>query len=117
MDRHSDAIKLIAKEVADIEIQLSAVGGDEVLVLRKESLVKSLRLLQQLTEYDVAPRAKIHTLPLPESSGHFSEFRLLDDQETEDRSHWTELEIEGDPVRAIVGDILILNSHSTADRA
>ena len=89
MDRHSDAIKLIEKEVADIEIQLSAVGGDEVLVLRKESLVKSLRLLQQLTEYDVAPRAKIHTLPLPESSGHFSEFRLLDDQETEDRNHWT----------------------------
>jgi len=110
MDRHSDAIKLIETEVADLEVQLSATAGDEVLVRRKDSLVNSLRLLRQLSEYEVAPKAKIYSLPLPRSSGHFSEFRLLDDQETEDRIHWTELEIEGEPVRAIVGDILILNS-------
>ena len=111
MGRHSEAIELIEAEVAKLEVQLSAVEGDEVFVQRKDSLLKSLRLLRQLSDYEVSPKAKIHSLPFPDRSGHFSEFRLLDDQETEERSDWTELEIEGEPVRAIVGDVLILNSN------
>ena len=36
----------------------------EDLVRRKGSLVNSLRLLRQLSEYEVAPKAKILSLPL-----------------------------------------------------
>ena len=110
MDAHSEAVGLIETEVADLEAKLSATGGDRTLIKRKDSLVNSLRLLRQLSAFEVEPKAKIHTLPLPQSVGAFSEFRLMDDQETEDRNVWMELEIEGEPVRAIVGDIIILNS-------
>lgn len=110
MDRHSEAIELIKTEIANLDDKLSTTAGHSSLVQRKDSLQSSLRLLRQLSDYEVAPKATIYSLPLPISPGHFSEIRLLDDQETEDRAHWTELEIEGDPVRAIVGDILILNS-------
>jgi len=110
MERHSDAIELIKSEIAVIGNELSKTGGDEDLVRRKSALMNSLQLLRQLSGCAVAPKAKIFTIPLPANNGHFSEIRLLDDQETEDRSYWTEVEIEGESVRAIVGDILILNS-------
>lgn len=110
MDAHSEAVELIETEVAALESKLSATGGERTLIERKDSLMSSLRLLRQLSAYEIAPKAKIHALPLPQSAGAFSEFRLMDDQETEDRNVWRELEIEGEPVRAIVGDIVILNS-------
>ncbi len=110
MQTHSDAIELIEDEITGIENRLSKSGKVEALVERKNSLVKSLRLLRQLATHEIDPKAAIYSLPLPRYSGHFSEFRIMDDNETEDREQWTELEIEGAPLKASVGDLVILNS-------
>lgn len=105
---HSEAIELIEAEVARVEVQLSDSGGNQELVTRKNSLMASLSLLRQMSAHKVTPKATIISLPLPQT--HFSEYRIMADEESDDRSCWTELEIEGTPLTAIVGDILILNS-------
>lgn len=113
---HSEAIQLIEKEVAGIEAALSLTGAAEDLVRQKNSLIKSLRLLRQLSDYEITPRAVIHCLPFPKGGGGFAEFRIVDDDDTDNPQDWTELELEGKPVTMTVGDIIILNSLKDCDR-
>lgn len=109
---HTDAITLIQEEIDRLGRQMSETGADSLMIKRKDSLKKSMRLLHKLANFEVNPKAVIHELPLPECRGHFSEFRVIDDHETEDKEYWTEVVVDGSPIRAIVGDLLILNSET-----
>lgn len=64
---------------------------------QKVEIDSAIELLTLLSKHDAGPRFSVTELPPPLSDG--SEYRIMEDQETDDRAAWTELIVQGSPVR------------------
>ena len=81
---------------------------DEALILKRQldSAIAALELCQR---FQIRPDARVTVLPgfSTMSGPSFTEYRLMEDSETENREDWFELEIDGEPVRLAPGDIVL----------
>jgi hypothetical protein len=92
---------------------------DSVLEQLKDPASKSeaLRLKLQLDDaigclrpcerYQITPNALVVRLPDPQTNTPSSEFRIIEDQETDQREKWIEVMIDGSPIRPLPGSLLI----------
>lgn len=79
---------------------------DEAVLKLKLELDAAIRCLEFCERHQISPEWQVIELPAIDW-GSFAEFRLMWDYETEDRSRWQELKINGKPVRATPGDLLL----------
>ncbi len=83
-------------------------------VLRKEYIEKVNQLKEVLFLIEIAQKHRISRkniqkiVELPLSNTDFSSFRVLDDNDVEDRSLWTELNIENTRLELSTGDIVFI---------
>jgi hypothetical protein len=87
--------------------QLPTAPDREAKVALKKEIEEAIRCLDFCERAGIESSARVHVLPLLEGRGGFSEYRVMDDAETEDRSSWVEPEIDGDKRRLGPGDLLV----------
>ncbi len=73
----------------------------------RRELAEARRCLEMCARLGFDGRERAYVLPAPETRTPSSEFRIMEDQETDDRRHWTEVTIDGSPVRPGAGWVLV----------
>ena len=105
------AEKLIKTVLAETTQQLKNTSLSEeekqALVSYKKELEQLLFLKKLSDTYHLEPVAIERIIVLPSPRTDFSNFRLVDDAETEEKQWWEELKIENEPLWLCEGDILI----------
>lgn len=105
------AKQLIEDELQKIIHQLKEVSllqeEKQALVSYKKELEQLLFLKKLSDTYHLEPAAIERIIVLPPPRTDFSNFRLVDDAETEEKQWWEELRIENEPIWLCEGDILI----------
>ena len=105
-----------AKQLIEDELHKTIYQLKEVSLLQeeKQALVSYKKELEQLLflkklsdTYHLEPVAIERIIVLPSPRTDFSNFRLVDDAETEEKQWWEELKIENEPLWLCEGDILI----------
>nr|WP_051033523.1 hypothetical protein [Acetivibrio cellulolyticus] len=98
------------QELRDCAIKELKQGKNEFLKTKLE-LDRAISCLEFCMEHDLFSDNKekysVLELPLPEGTGYFSDYRIVDDCETEDKEFWRELKFEGKKVFLSSGDIII----------
>ena len=105
-----------AKQLIEDELHKTIHQLKEVSLLQeeKQTLVSYKKELEQLLflkklsdTYHLEPVAIERIIVLPPPRTDFSNFRLVDDAETEEKQCWEELKIENEPLWLCEGDVLI----------
>ena len=68
---------------------------------------RAIGLLELCQEHDIFPTSRVLVLPPPLTLTPSSEYRLIEDNETEDRQNWIEVKVNGQFVRPLPGSIII----------
>jgi hypothetical protein len=80
----------------------------EDILKRKIEIDRALACLEMCNKFDIQTRniERVLSLPAPKT-GYFSEYRIVDDAETEDRKYWQEFRINGKKIFLHQGDIIL----------
>ena len=71
----------------------------------------AISCLEFCQRHQIHPNCQVTVLPPTLTRTPFSEYRIMEDQETENRECWTELSIKGQEFRPSEGDILLSNTN------
>jgi len=74
------------------------------LKLQLDDAIDCLGLCER---YQIGPNARVVRLPEPRTNTPSSEYRVVEDQETDQREHWIEVVIDGAPISPAPGSLLI----------
>jgi len=69
---------------------------------------KAIGWLKKIEELNLKIVHKYDIIELPDMKTGFSEFRIMNDCETDDINHWIELKKDNYPVSMTPGDVLII---------
>ena len=98
--------KLLAwREQAIDELRLSATHDDALQA--KRQLDDAVNCLQFCQRHQLRFNSEVTVLPNTQTRTPASNYRVLEDHETEARECWVELEINGKPLHLYPGDIVI----------
>ena len=90
---------------AEITEQLRQAQNDALpLKLEVDAAIECLRMC---ADYGISRPARVVRLPERRNRTPSSEYRLMEDQETDDRQHWIEVEVNGEPVRPAPFSVLV----------
>jgi len=78
----------------------------EVVQLKLE-LDQAIACLELCQEYDVRPISRLLVIPDPSTTTPSSEYRLIEDNETDDREQWIEAKVNGQFIRPLPGSLII----------
>jgi hypothetical protein len=101
----SNVLRQLAHWRQEVIGHLRQFPEDATALTKKLELDTAIRCLEFCEKNRIMPTLRALPLPAPENT--HGEFRLMWDYETEDRTRWQELQVGGDPVRAIPGDLLL----------
>ena len=111
MNRFPQVIQLLKELQAKLVEQLRESVEATDLVRQKVQVDDALRCLDFCDCHNLNTTARV--IELPNKGAGYFEYRIMIDNETDDRDSWTELlDDKGEPIRAVVEDLLILNSES-----
>ena len=103
MENERDRVLASIQECVDVDRKAELIGN-------KILLEHSLALPRRCEEFDINPKSIFTRLPEQHCGAHSSDYRIMDDCETEDRKWWCEAKIEGrqfDRIRLSQGDVVI----------
>ena len=99
LERAVDALTARAKQATrDQKRRLEA----DICALRE-----AVTALEVLGRWGVRGKLRVTRLPLPTTQTAGSEFRLIEDAESDDPTRWVEVEVEGKPVRPLPGALIL----------
>jgi hypothetical protein len=103
-------IEVIEKlEVWKKEIELALTKGKDIkLINLKNEISNSVSCLKMFIENNIKVSKISNVINLPSSNTGYSEYRIMNDCETDQINNWIELKINDKPIRCNEGDILIL---------
>lgn len=100
------------EELRDKAISELKKGNQEALEIKLE-IDRAILCLRFCDEHklfnNLKEKYEVIELPFPSGSGGFSEYRIIDDCETEERKYWKVLEENGEEVALFPLDIVIKN--------
>ena len=74
------------------------------LKLQLDDAIGCLELCQQ---HGIRPNAQVLTLPALQTQTPSSEYRIIEDHESDDRTWWQELSVDDEPMRLHEGDMIV----------
>lgn len=91
-----------------IKANLSNPHSDtSALVTQKNQLLDMLYLIEMYEKYDLSRKNIEKILVLPVPSADFSDFRIIEDMETDEQTAWQEVKIDNDIIRLDTNDLII----------
>ncbi|WP_061250164.1 hypothetical protein [Leptospira alstonii] len=102
------AISILRLKIDEIVDELRNKQDQESLLLKKE-LDKAIIWLIKGEEHNIDPNKEILILPEVRTQTPSSEFRIIEDHESDKALNWTEIEIGNKKIRPSPGSWLILN--------
>jgi hypothetical protein len=75
----------------------------------KSELDQAIAWLELCQEFGLCPSPKVIVIPQPGTTTPSSEYRLIEDNETDDRGQWIEAKVNGQFIRPLPGSIIIEN--------
>ncbi len=79
---------------------------DEAVRL-KHQLDDAIGCLDLCERHQIRPEARVVAVPEPQTRSPSSEFRLVEDHESDCREVWTEAMLDGEPIRPLPGSLII----------
>ena len=76
----------------------------------KIELDRAIGCLRLCMRYDISPTDRVSVLPEPTTLTPSSEYRIVEDHESDDRAWWTEVRIDGYPLRPVPGALIVEKS-------
>jgi hypothetical protein len=80
---------------------------ESLMSFRKE-LDQAIKWLTIAESFSLDPNSRIIIFPDPETQTPSSEYRIVEDHESDNKQYWTELKINTKEIRPSPGDLLIL---------
>lgn len=74
---------------------------------RKRDVDAAIAALQLCAAHGIHGKATVTKLPMTQTSTPSSEYRLVEDHETDDPQTWTEVVVDGIPIRATPWTLLV----------
>lgn len=105
--------KTLEKERSKILEQISSCNNIEdktELISNKKLIENAIQLLKKCHDYGISTNAIFTKLPQKQCDTPSSEYRIVEDGETDNPQHWHEVSIENKPfnhVRLGEGDIVV----------
>ncbi|MBS4431816.1 MULTISPECIES: hypothetical protein [Pectobacterium] len=81
--------------------------GDTSALQSKLQLDDAIQCLQFCQRHQITASASVIQLPATRTTTPSSEYRIIEDHETERREYWTELDVNNHPVRPSPGVLLL----------
>lgn len=81
--------------------------GDSTALAIKLQLDDAIQCLQFCQQHQITASASVIRLPATLTSTPSSEYRIIEDHETDKRQYWTELSLNEQPVRPSPGTLLL----------
>lgn len=104
---YSKAIELLTLELENIVID-SHLNVE--LISHKKNIKNAINWLNKGMEYQIEPNCDIIAFPEQLTPTPSSEFRIVEDHETDDSTYWTEIEFENKKIiRPMIGDFMIIS--------
>jgi hypothetical protein len=103
----TEVIELLQRELRAIAVSPTNTDSHGEVARRKRQLVHAIGCLRLCQEHEINPRSRVIRLPNPVNMTPSSEFRLIEDQESDRRENWIEVESDGEPIRPVPGSLLL----------
>ncbi|MGE8555467.1 MAG: hypothetical protein ACN6OB_16230 [Chryseobacterium jejuense] len=101
------AREFITKEIDRLSSLISnGIDKESNLQLKKE-LSDAIHLLEMFDCYQISKKTIDMILELPDSRTGYSEYRIMNDCESDDPAQWIELKINDKKIKLSEGDIII----------
>ena len=59
-------------------------------------------------QFQIDPKSELYELPEQKTPTPSSEFRIIEDHESDDEQYWKELDFNGKQLRPVPGDLILL---------
>ncbi|MDO4229538.1 MAG: hypothetical protein Q4C98_06980 [Capnocytophaga sp.] len=105
------AEKIIQREISKIKEFLRETTEESVRAIeinKLNELKEVLFLLKIAKEYDICQKNIKKIVKIPDSNAQFSAFRLVDDNETDDKTLWTEVALENEQLLLNSEDVIFI---------
>jgi hypothetical protein len=79
----------------------------------KREIGQAIALLEFCQRYDIRPGSKVLVVPEPSTMSPSSEYRLIEDNETDEREQWIEAKADGEFIRPLPGSLIIESPRRT----
>ncbi len=73
----------------------------------KVEIERAIGCLNFCSSYAIRPARRVIRLPDPQTLSPSSEFRVVEDNESDEREHWIEVEVDGESIRPVPGSIIL----------
>lgn len=104
---YNNIIELLNSESEKI-IEELRIDSTQELVDKKRSIDNAIKWLRKGMDNQINPDLKIVVIPEKKTKTPSSEYRLIEDQESDERKHWTEVKFNDEELRPVPGDFLIM---------
>ncbi|BAP31222.1 uncharacterized protein CHSO_2185 [Chryseobacterium sp. StRB126] len=101
------AKEFITKEINRLNGLISKKGDQESNVLLKKELSNVIHLLEVFDRFQISKKTIDAIFELPDSHTGYSDYRIMNDCESDDPMQWVELKINDENIKLSEGDIII----------
>ena len=103
-----DIKKHIQSKLNNIEAELKRAKSNKVnFIAQKNQLLDMLFLIEIYEKYDISRKNIDKIVILPNTKIDISEYRLMEDNDLDDKQYWQELVIEEEKIKLHSNDIII----------
>ncbi|MFD2562880.1 hypothetical protein [Aquimarina rubra] len=104
---YNHVIKLLNSETNKIVEELR-IDSTKELVDRKKNINNAIKWLKKGMDNQINPDLNIIMIPEKITKTPSSEYRLIEDHESDERKYWTEVKLNNEELRPLTGDFLIM---------
>ncbi len=104
---YKEAIKVLKIQLCELEVALKLNKTSE-LVKKKVNILNAIKWLEISMQFQISPKFKIFKLPENRIKSPSAQFRVVDDNESDNFKNWEEI-CDG-KIRLISEDLVILKS-------
>lgn len=99
--------EFIIKEIDSVNAFIAEGKDKETNIQLKKNLSETLYLLDIFEKYRIKKETVETVFELPVSNTGYSDYRIINDCESDDPDQWLEVSISGEKIRLSEGDLVI----------
>ena len=103
-------INYLESRIDELVNEIKARKKDQI-INEKLQFDMAIKWLKKGMQYQIDPNSAVTILPNLKTSTPSSEYRIIEDHESDDQMSWEEVKINGTELRPNPGDFIIENKH------